>query len=94
MRSDNQKKLAAIGAGIGVPLGISLAGLLALFALERRRHRKAGWEEGRSGMVVMTFPADQKTHREFYARSEVPDTSKYELTGTGGIPHELPSSSR
>lgn len=97
VNSDNEKKLTAVGAGVGVPLGIAVVAFLALFGLERRRNKQSSIkselslrqdvdQQGRSG--------DQKVPRRWNTTHEAPNEPTVELASMEAMTHEMPHSPR
>lgn len=100
VNSDNEKKLAAVGAGVGVPLGIAVVAFLALFGLERRRNKKSSFHgEKALGQNVDQqryggWSGDPKVPRRWDTTHEAPNDPRVELTGMETMTHEMPHSPR
>lgn len=95
VNSDHEKKLAAVGAGVGVPLGIAVVAFLALFGLERRRNTQSSVErknplgQNMDQQGLGGWSGNQTVPRQWNTRYEAPNDPSVELTGTETMTHEM-----
>ena len=80
-----QQKVVAVGAGVGVPLGVLFLSFLALFLLERRKRRgTSGKDSHYKAQPLGIRPGPQQRNSQHRWRAEMDeDRAKHELGGDG-----------